>query len=134
MSERAAAIILLNNSLLLIHRYKSRREYYVFPGGHIEYGESVEQACVREVKEETGLESVTIKHVFDFNNGNRLEHYFFVQVVPGPLVLGGPESAYQSKENIFLPEWIPLSGLQNPNILPGQALTLLQTRLDSTDR
>jgi len=134
MKDRAAAIIIQDNSLLLIHRFKSGREYYVFPGGHIEDGETAEQACIREVKEETGLDSLSTRHAFNFDNEGRREHYFFVQVKPDRLVLGGPESAYQSPQNVFLPEWIPLSDVNKLEILPRPALTLLQTRLDSPDR
>jgi len=133
MKDRAAAIIIIGRSLLLIHRSKSGREYYVFPGGHIEEGESPELACIREVKEETGLDSIKVKYAFDFDNQGRLEHYFFVQVMPGPLILDGPESSYQSTENRFLPEWVPLSNLMYLNVLPAEALQLLRSRLDSTN-
>jgi nucleoside triphosphatase len=36
---------------------------YVVPGGHIELGESLEQAAVREAREETGLEVRDLKFV-----------------------------------------------------------------------
>jgi len=53
-------IIEKDNQVLLI----SRKNYpygYSLPGGFVEYGESVEQAVIRETKEETGLDIVEPK-------------------------------------------------------------------------
>jgi 8-oxo-dGTP diphosphatase len=48
------ALIVSNKKVLLLHRSVSFR-VWEFPGGGIEFGESPEEAAVREVKEETGL-------------------------------------------------------------------------------
>lgn len=47
------AIIEHNGKLALIH--KQQYDYYAFPGGGIEDGESYHDALIREVHEETGL-------------------------------------------------------------------------------
>lgn len=39
------------------------RDKYVIPGGHIELGESFEEALKREIKEETGLRIYRIKFI-----------------------------------------------------------------------
>ena len=54
---RAAAIILDRNRILLMHRIKEGKEYYVLPGGTIEKGESPEETVIREIKEETNLDA-----------------------------------------------------------------------------
>ena len=53
MRPSARAIIVEDGKLALIHNGK--RNYYMFPGGGIEAGESHEEALIREVREESGL-------------------------------------------------------------------------------
>lgn len=62
-------IIKNNEGKVLVCRKKGRN-YYFFPGGHVEYGESAKNALARELKEELGVE---IKEIF-FLGGT--EHEF----------------------------------------------------------
>jgi len=49
-----------DKKILLMKSYKWNN-MYCLPGGHIELGETAEQAVIREVKEETNLDIVDIK-------------------------------------------------------------------------
>ena len=118
MADRSVAIILSKRHILLIHRIRADREYYVLPGGHIEAGESAEEACTREVLEETGLQIAWMQPAFDYAVGERMGHYFFVQVQPGTLNLGGPEALKRSEENRYLLQWIPLAQVGGINLQP----------------
>lgn len=51
----ASAIVLGADGRVLLHRHK-RLGIWLQPGGHLDPGESCEQAALREVAEETGLE------------------------------------------------------------------------------
>jgi 8-oxo-dGTP diphosphatase len=44
------------NEVLLQNRVKKDWSGYTLPGGHVEPGESFVDACIREMKEETGLD------------------------------------------------------------------------------
>ena len=49
----ARAIIQTEGKILVCKRIG--KEYYFFPGGHVEFRESAKEALVREIKEELGL-------------------------------------------------------------------------------
>ena len=55
--EPTVGVFIFNkaNELLLVKSHKWLGKYVV-PGGHVELGERLEQAAVREAKEETGLD------------------------------------------------------------------------------
>ncbi|MCS4538339.1 MAG: NUDIX domain-containing protein [Thaumarchaeota archaeon] len=55
------ALIINKDKLLLVKSPKWKYQKWTVPGGHIEVGESAEQAIVREAKEETGLDVIPIK-------------------------------------------------------------------------
>jgi len=62
----SGALIINSDGELLLMKSSRWNDKYVVPGGHIEYGETAEQALVREVKEETGLDVFDIKFL-DFS-------------------------------------------------------------------
>jgi nucleoside triphosphatase len=55
------ALIFNQDDEILLIKGKKFRDTYVIPGGHIEVGETIEEALRREVKEETGLEIYNIQ-------------------------------------------------------------------------
>lgn len=126
MENRASAIIISKRHILLIHRIRAQREYYVFPGGHIEDGETPADACIREVLEETGLRVAWLEPAFDYPNEKNLAHYFFVETHPGTLSFsGGPETLKRSETNRYLLEWIPLVRIGEVNLQPAAVQSAL---------
>ncbi|MCL4218681.1 MAG: NUDIX hydrolase [Candidatus Hydrogenedentes bacterium] len=51
-----SAIVADEGKLLLVKHQKEGETYWLLPGGGVDFGESLEEALVREVKEETNLD------------------------------------------------------------------------------
>ncbi|AGK55608.1 MAG: hypothetical protein K0S25_1781 [Bacillus sp. (in: firmicutes)] len=66
MQRVTNCVLLRENKVLLLQ--KPRRGWWVAPGGKMERGESVKDACIREFREETGiyLKDPKIKGIFTF--------------------------------------------------------------------
>ncbi len=54
---------------------------WAIPGGHVEYGETVEQAAIREAKEETNLEVELIRQFHVYSDPKRVATKHAVSVV-----------------------------------------------------
>ena len=95
-------IILKEDKILLIERGKPPFEgKYALPGGFVEYGETVEDAVVREIEEETGLKT-EIKKLFGVYSdperdprGHTVSVVFELEAVSGGLK-GGDDAASAS--------------------------------------
>lgn len=64
MGKAARAIIIEGGKLLLMHRNKEGSQYFTLVGGRASEDETIEQALVREVMEETGLRVTHARLVF----------------------------------------------------------------------
>ncbi len=62
--KAARGIALDGDNVLMVHI--GRDDTYTFPGGGLELGESLEEACVREMEEEVGAQGVRIIKDFGF--------------------------------------------------------------------
>ena len=53
---RVAGILIHKGKILLAEHEKAGERYWVIPGGRLKFGEALEKALLREMKEETGLD------------------------------------------------------------------------------
>lgn len=99
------AIDELENVLLIKRAKPPFEELYVMPGGHVEPGESLEAAAVRELEEETGvrveeeeLQPLCVLSACDRDPrpGTRVSHVFWTQIASGRL--GAAKPATDAKE------------------------------------
>lgn len=66
------AIILCDNQIVLVRRRNEPyKDMLALPGGFVETGETVEEAVVREAREESGLDTVVLGLVGVYSNPGR---------------------------------------------------------------
>ncbi len=61
---RVAAIIVIDDSIVLVRQRRFDAPYYLLPGGGVDTGETLANALIREVAEETGLQCRPIRPLF----------------------------------------------------------------------
>ena len=85
----ALCMICRGNEILLQNRTRKDWNGYVFPGGHVEAGESIVQSVIREMKEETGLTVLNPKlcgvKQFPIENGRYIVFLFKADRFEGEL-------------------------------------------------
>lgn len=118
MGKAARAIIIENNKFLVMHRNKYGSEYFTLVGGRVQEGESVDQALVREVKEETGLDIISARLVFTEHHPEPYnEQYIYVCNVAshGDIkVQEASEEGFMNRldMNIHTPYWVNLKSFE----------------------
>jgi ADP-ribose pyrophosphatase YjhB (NUDIX family) len=118
--DRAAGIIIKEEKILLMHRQKPGRDYYVIPGGDIEENETPEIAVLREIKEETNLASEIDFLFFEFESDvfKRHEKFFMMKNISGKEKIGEPEISWQNEDNQYALEWVEIEKISKTNLLP----------------
>ncbi len=61
---RVAAIIVIEDKILVVQQRRTGQPYYLLPGGGVDAGETLDGALRREVLEETGLECALLRPLF----------------------------------------------------------------------
>jgi 8-oxo-dGTP diphosphatase len=91
---RIAVVIIRENKILLVQHHKKGRKYWLFPGGGLEYGETINDCAIRELKEEANL-NITIGDLLLVSESippDRHRHvvnlYYKAEIVSGEIKLG----------------------------------------------
>ncbi len=121
---RSAAIVLKDNQILLMHRINNGKEYYVFPGGGVEEGETFEETAIRETQEEMSVKVETRKllyHICYVAENKESEQYFYLAkyVAGNPQLSPGNElTDMQAGKSVYEPMWVDLDKIISLNVYP----------------
>ena len=112
---RPTGILIEDDKILLVKQDVTETRHWSLPGGALEFGETLEQCLVREIKEETGLEVIVneLLYVCDrFYNESHVVHMTFLVERIGGRIRNGQELKME-EERIKEIEMVPLSKLQD---------------------
>ncbi|PIZ99444.1 MAG: hypothetical protein COX77_01510 [Candidatus Komeilibacteria bacterium CG_4_10_14_0_2_um_filter_37_10] len=134
VNKRVSAIIMASEKILLLHRIKPDKDYFVLPGGSVEENEDNISALIREIKEETSLEIEIDKLLCQVNNefDKRTQFIYLISKYSGNLKLGSPEKERQSEDNKYILEWLDIKNLKTVNFFPSEIKkNIIETLLDN---
>ncbi len=132
MRIRAGIVLIQDNKVALIERHRAGLDYFVFPGGGVNEGESPEQAAIREAMEELGVGVAIQQKVAEVKVGLKSRQvYFLVEQTGGEFGTGIGEEytdsdSYSPEEGIYIPIWMPIEELvYHQNVYPADIARLV---------
>lgn len=111
--EVVAAIICRNNKYFACQRgYREFKDFWEFPGGKIEVGESREEALKREIREELDLsiciDSFLTTVEYDYPNFHLTMHCFLCSIdSQKPIIKEHENARWLLKEQLYSVQWLP---------------------------
>ena len=115
--RRVTGVIIKDGKILLIHRIKNGKEYYVYPGGGIEETEDRLAALDREMKEELNFDVLEAEFLFELDDTydvrEQHDYTYLIKDFSGELQLGGPEKEAMNENNQYYPKWVDFDFFKN---------------------
>ncbi len=150
---RAVAVVIDDGRILVIKRFVRSsgacsicerlgeplpcpgHHYAVIPGGHVEAGETSEEAALRELTEETTLTATIDRLLWTGNHNERPASYFLMTGVVGVPTLSGEEADENHPDNSFEVIWATADDLDTLGLFPPTIRTPIRQLLaTSSDR
>ncbi|MUK88651.1 NUDIX domain-containing protein [Ornithinibacillus sp. L9] len=116
-----------NEKVLMVKNRGQNSSYYTLPGGAVECGETIEEAAIREVKEETGLDVklggiFTVSEAFFEERG----HHAIVFTFNGEII--GGEISISFPEEIEKVTWMEADLAENHIHIPKELKGLIKKK------
>ena len=106
----AACLIRKDNKYLLVQEGKPNiRGLWNLPAGHVDKGEQIETAAIRDVKEETGFDVELIKEIVILHEGigKSVKHIFSANITGGKI--------YIDQDEIIDVKWLSFKEIEAKN-------------------
>lgn len=127
IEKRVRAVIIKDEKVLLMHRFKNGHEYWVFPGGGVDdTDKSLEDSLKRECLEELGVDvkvgDLFMEKFYILDNfQGQIQYFYNCKIISGEVGTGtGPEWNGRDVEKYGTYEiiWISISELKDKIIYP----------------
>ena len=130
---RAAAVIIRDGKVLAMS--DERSPYFYLPGGKIALGETAEEAALRELREELGIEATVIRPLYiaqsffteegSGENFHEICFYILIDCSDTDLASRGESFIIKERHHTFEFKWLAVDTLENEYFYP----TFLRKRL-----
>jgi 8-oxo-dGTP diphosphatase len=125
---RAAAVIVDGDNVALIERQRNNAVYYLFPGGQVDAGETPEQAVIREIREELGLDIKVDRLIAQVTFGASVQLYYLTLVQGGEFGTGDGEEYSDHVDptvGTYAPVWLHMHELIEKSVRPMAVVELV---------
>lgn len=126
MIEVVAAVIVKDNMILATQRgYGEFKGKWEFPGGKVEFNENLENALIREIKEETNADINVIEYIntveHEYSNFFLKMHSYLCELSKNNLEFVYHDNNSLEHENMV---WLDLEDLEKLDWLPADILVI----------
>lgn len=107
-------IVIKDNQILLMERWRDDLHYFSIPGGGIEPGETAKQTAKREILEETSVHVTVDRMLYEMHDpAGHVHTIFMCTYLSGePQLQPNSEEAksmrIRQKSDTYIPRWIPI--------------------------
>lgn len=123
---RVCAMIISDGKILAMHDERSL--YYYLPGGRVKFGETAENAVIREVQEELGITARVIRPLWlnqafftedvDDLHYHELCIYFLMDITNTDLLIRGESFTVKEDKRTYTFEWLEFDRLKSEYFYP----------------
>lgn len=133
-SVRGAVVLIHDGQVALIKRVNVSGEYYLFPGGGTDGGESAADAALREAREELGVDVELLGLLCTVQFRGRRQKYYLAKMVGGTFGTGTGDELFldaSSPRGTYTPVWMALASLKRHDVRPRALVSMIEGGMPS---